>query len=397
MHLDPKKAPLYFFLLLCFFVGGPLQFVGIISPTQTNYIALAAALAYLVSSGIEVPSRSEFLLLVLMLFVVAGISYNNTSTTGALVYIYYLVCPAIAVRVARMATKRQALGPPSRIYRLLLMTLSIQVAAVVFQNIFGDQLITIAAGDISRTDVTSGTFFVKSDGSLAIFCTITSVLLLSSPLQRRWKIAAVTLAAIAIYLSGSKAAQAYFPLAIAATLFYRMTANSRYRIPIRALAALFALIAIVAVGTKAQESYAAFMDNLLATYDYRYGDNQAQRFAPLGDMLFSPTSYLGSGALHYYDPLTGNWLYYAGFSLIYSFYYDFGLAGLVLIAAYVLGVLREASESWAVALFAFAAFLAFSITAFSLTDLSFFFFLVFACIHHKSFRQGLITRGSRLE
>lgn len=387
MYLRTKNLPLYIFIAIAFLIGGPLQFLGIVSPTQTNYVALLACLVYLVSNGITMPSRSEMLLFGIALFIYAGIVYNGSRLQSVLVYTYYLACPLIAVRTAKMAISKGAIGSYRTFYMILIATLALQAVAVITQSFFADQLISIAAGDISRTDITSGTFFVKSDGSLAVFCAISTVLFLSSPLRLRWKLAAVALSGLVVYMSGSKAAQAYFPLAIMATLFYRGTAASRFRIPLRALAGLFLIIIVAILATKAQEVYAAFMSNLQDTYDYRYGDNQAQRFAPLGDMIFSPTSYLGNGALHYYNPLTGEWLYYSGFSLIYSFYYDFGLIGLVLISLYVGTMLRELSGSWVVTGFAFSAFTVFSITAFSLTDLSFFFFLAYACLHQRNLQQ----------
>lgn len=394
IRIRAQNIPVYIFLAIAFLLGGPMQLLGALSPTKSNYLALACCLVYLVSRPNFKVTASEGLLLGGMVAVLLSPFLNGSSWAGALVYVYYLLCPLIAARTARIYFSKNEQSIHENLTKTLIAMLALQALAVMFQNAFADQLISIASSDISRTDITSGTFYTKSDGSLAIFCTISCVLITAQKVSLRWKLAAVVLSGAAIYMSGSKAAQAYFPIAVAATALHQSLSSSRWRRAFYAMGALLLAIVAVVVSVKAGELYTAFMANLYETYDYRYGDNQAQRFAPLGDMIFSPLSYAGHGALTYYNPLTGNWLYYSGFSLIYSLYYDYGLIGVLLSFLYATILFKETTASWPATLLGVAGFAAFSLTAFSFTDLAFFFFITFACAYSRRHAELSAVRTS---
>lgn len=359
-------------LSICFLVGGPLQFLGILSLTQTNYLALALIVAYLLGR-MSVPGlyRSELVLILLSAYVLAGVALNGSDTTGVIVYLYYLACPFLAARFVRHVTMGGRTIDESTIFRWVTTFLILQLVFTTGQNLFAVQLSQISAIDVIPVDIISGTFYMSSDGSLSAFCVLAAMSAVWSSQSTPRKFAVVALSFIVIMLANAKAFQQLFPAIIFMAVICQTGLRGRYAAAGILLASLLGLILLLAASSTIAEQWAIFSDYLFDIYDFRYGDNTAQRLAPLGEILNSPLSIFGKGALTYYNPISKQWLYNSGFSLIYNFYIDYGAIGLLLVLMYFLSLTIEIGGLTVRALLTFGVLLVFCMFSPAITDLAF--------------------------
>jgi hypothetical protein len=119
--------------------------------------------------------------------------------------------------------------------------------------------------------------------------------------------------------------------------------------------------------------------------------SEASRYAPIASYIYDEKIFFGQGLLSYYNPISDSWLYYAGFSLLYSLYYDLGLIYILFFYFFVLKILSvESSLLSRSRVTLFGSFLTLSIVSFSLTDYAFLIALGFVTSWLKN---DYYTRG----
>jgi hypothetical protein len=368
-------------LALLFLIGGGLQLMGLLSLTQSNYLVIALMVTYLLASPIRMGlSRSEAALLVLALYVALGPFVNGSTPINTVVYIYYLACPFISARFVERIGKDSDVLRSQVVFRWIAAFLFLQLVAVLFQTTFTTQLIAVSATPITAVDVASGTFYIKSDNTLSAFCALAALMAVwycERPLVRNL---ILILSLTAVTLANSKAFQQITPLLIAwAFLESRFFKGRNLKVKIVLTAMLLALL-LALFYQRILEELASFRLFLYEIYDYRLGGDRADRFAPLGEILNSPPSFFGMGALTYYNPITKEWYYNAGFSLFYSLYFDYGLWGLALALWYFLSLTIELGGKSMRSATLFGIFLVFFMFSPTITDLAFLTSFIGACM-----------------
>lgn len=358
-------------LALCFLLGGAVQFFGIFTLTQSNYVAIFLIAVYLLLRPLKIQlDRSEVVLAALALYIFLGPFLNGSRPEGVAVYLYYLACPFLAVRFAKQAIIN---GPSTErfLFRVLIGFMLVQLIVTMVQSIFAEELSRTSAISVLPVDIVSGTFYLASDGSLSAFCILACMAALWTDLPIGKKLLVFGLALTIIGIANSKAFQALAPLLAGWALVEAKLLRGRNSL-FKGVLFFIGLAIIVAVSYETVfEKLGEFSDYLYDIYDFRYGDNRAQRLTPLGEILYSPISWFGQGALTYYNPLTKEWLYNSGFSLIYSFYFDFGLVGLLLVLAYFGSLTFELAGFSLRSLTLYFIFLVFCAFSPAITDLAF--------------------------
>lgn len=382
-------------LSLCLLFGGTLQFVGVLSLTQSNYLVLSLICLYLLCH-LSLPrlTSSDMVLIILAAYVVAGIVLNGSDITGVSVYLYYLACPLLAVRFVRQIAKSDAWLLEDKLYRWLTVFLVLQLVATIIQNVLAIPLSEMSAVEVIPLDVVSGTFYMKSDGSLSAFCAIASMVAIWSGQPRRRKALVVFLCMAIVLLANAKAFQGLFPAIVVWAIVCESSLKGKYAKVGLLLLSMLGIILLLAAWSSLTELWQIFSSYLFDVYDFRYGDNKAQRLAPLGEMLNNPLSYFGQGALTYYNPITKQWLYNSGFSLIYNFYIDYGLVGLSLVLIYFLALTIEIAGANVRSFTLYAVLLVFCMFSPAITDIAFVISYCFACtlLARRSIR-GSLAKG----
>lgn len=376
----PKILPACI-LALCFLGGGLLQFIGAISLTQTNYLILALISLYLGLRPFRIRlSRSEVVLAALTSLVALGPILNGSSLTGVFVYIYYLICPFLAVRFSAALAREWPILQEDRFFKWILAFLVLQAILAALQGIYAGEISRISAVQVSTWDVVSGTFYMKSDNALSLFCALASITVIWSSSSKATKALVVAVALLVIGLANSKMFQQASPFLLIWTVLESTFLKGRYRL----VGLLLLAIAGAAVGALMYEEVVEVLSNLRShiydIYDFRYGDNMADRLAPIGEIIYSPISVLGKGALTYYNPITKEWYYNSGFSLIYSFYFDFGLIGVALVLVYFVALTIELAGTSIRSLTLLVVFLCFCMFSPTITDIAFLLTYSLACM-----------------
>ncbi len=368
---------LLFFIIIVYFVGFVFQVFGWLSITQTNLLALFFLVSFLLFNG-ALSSRLKkhtvsFIVLSMLIMMVGFV--NGSEFLGFLVYIYYLGA-AFVMLCASTLTADKGFITARKLERFLPFYLMVQVLVCSIQKAIPEKILDFSKTQISIEDTVSGTFYLASDASLAFCCMLLSIFFLSYQGSFFRKTLIVLLGTIIVFLTNSKAMQLLHLMvlvsAVASAIVHRHPAH-------RIVAYIGALLVTVCICLIFLDEIIFVYDDSLSVlqhaYDRRLNGPAAHRLAPFGELLFGDLSLFGSGFIAYFNPIAKTWLYYSGFSLFYSVYIDCGLAGLAIIYGSFFWFIVKNSISLAMGCITFAAFFAFSVFNFALTDLSVLFIL----------------------
>jgi hypothetical protein len=177
-----------------------------------------------------------------------------------------------------------------------------------------------------------------------------------------------------VFLLNSDTSKASILFVVILSAIYSLHASLRVgRVAFNALLVL----AVISFFLIALNSFSGVFTDFFtqARGDYYHRDSwmYASRFSPLGQMFADGVDFLGGGALTYYNPITKEWLYNAGFSTFYSLYIDFGIPGLALYYAYQIVLVLRLTRNYLESAIFLCVLLLFSFFNFALTDLAFTF------------------------
>lgn len=381
---------LYGFIALTFFLGGLIQLFGLASITQTNLMALTLLIAYLVW-GAKVTSKldlASFYFIISCFFILAIGLINHSSATGFAVYFYYISCFFLAIILASTTIKRRDIES-SWLLRVIPVYLLIQLPFCIIQNLFSHDISFFSKTNISSEDTVSGTFYLASDASLAFFCTSFTVFTFLKKESWRYRLLIIVLASSIVYLTNSKATQLMFVAVLAALFIVSVLDAAReiraifYLLAALALSVLFVLTSPLLFET-AQNLYVVLYD---AFNSIKPGD-ASHRLAPIGEFLFADVRFFGDGFLTYFDPISKEWLYYSGFSLLYTTYIDGGIFIVLFFYFFVFLFTLNRAHDKRFALILFFCFFVFSLFNFSFTDLAAIFsYFVFIFLSRECKRE----------
>lgn len=363
---------LYFFVGIVFVFGGLVQFLGGVSITLTNVVALFFLAGYFFWGcriGFKVDGVFLWLALVVLMFFLVGV-FNGSSSTGFFVYFYYLLSFSLVMLCASLAVRRKDITC-RWLMRAVPVYLMVQIFFCIAQRVWAQDIVSLSRVVISVEDTVSGTFYLASDASLAFFCTIFNVFVFLMGRGYRYKIVVFMITAAVVFLTNSKATQFLF-LGVVLCLYVRSAIEGVGRLKVFLCVfgicggSVFIMLTVMPLLGASQAFYSVLDD----AYNTRFIGDAAHRLAPLGELLFGDLKLLGGGYLTYFDPVSKEWLYYSGFSLLYSIYIDCGIFAVLALYLFVFFFVWSRLGDKYCAIILFFCFFVFSFFNFSLTDLA---------------------------
>lgn len=377
-----RFSALYSFMLLCFLLGAPLQITGVLTLTETNYLAISLLVVCFTFRKKVYLDRSTMAMIVLFLYVTFICIFYKSPASYLLVYCYYLLCPVLVFKAGKILSQKITLSPKAIItycnYFLL-----VQMLFAIVQVIAGEQIASFSKIPIFAIDAVSGTFFIKSDASLSMFALLVVLTAFSLGVSAKLKFLSAFISIAIIFLTNSKAIQGLAIVMIPSVLFYSGFLQGRFAVGKRVLVFIVLMIALALLMPMILDMYNEMLDVFRDAYYSRYKSEAAGRLAPVGEAIYADFYWIGKGLLTYYNPLSKNWDYYSGFSLVYEFYLDCGFIGLCLITYFFMAFTIENIKDNFYRVAYFGSIVCFSTFNLVLTDLPFLFALSFFYFIHK--------------
>lgn len=377
-----RFSALYFFMLLCFLLGAPLQITGVLTPTETNYLAILLLVVCFTFRKKVYLGRSAIAMIVLFLYVTFVSVFYKSPASYLLVYYYYLLCPVLVFKAGKILSQKITLSPKAIItycnYFLL-----VQMLFAILQVIAGEQIASFSKVPMFAIDAVSGTFFIKSDASLSMFALLVVLTAFSLGVSAKLKFSSAFISLAIIFLTNSKAIQGLAVVIIPTVLFYSGFLQGRFAIGKRILVLIVLMIALALLMPMIVDMFNELLGVFQDAYYSRYKSDTAGRLAPVGEAIYSDFYWIGKGLLTYYNPLSKSWDYYSGFSLAYTFYLDCGFIGLSLITYFFMAFTIENIKGNFYRVAYFCCIVCFAAFTLIITDLSFLFALSFFYFIHK--------------
>jgi hypothetical protein len=375
-------------LSLIFLVGGIFQYIGILSQTQSNWLALIMFIPVLFTASGWKQIRYETLLLLFIGYIITDHFRHNLPLSYTLTYLYYVICTVIAAVAGRIYASRIAIFTGNdTFFKIIKIFLIIQLLVVSFQRAFTAQFIAFSRAPIGEIDAIFGTFFLQSDAALAAVCELLTISTFMLHCRARDRYTIASLSTAIIFLANSNTAKFAILFIIALLIIYDIYLRLGLgRVAFNLLLILgFILIASI-MYNPASGWFSAFYNEASMDYYRRGSWTSAARFSPIGQIFSEGVHFFGSGALTYYNPITKTWLYNAGFSTFYSLYLDFGVLGLLLYYAYQILLVIKLTRSYFEFVIFICVFVLFAAFNFALTDMT--FVLSFNLILNLNYLRG---------
>ncbi|WP_180055709.1 hypothetical protein [Acinetobacter sp. YH12142] len=372
-------------ILFLYLFAGTFQYLGVISPTQCNFIVLFLFIHIFKFYSSWRQLRIEFLLFLFLIFIIvyhfivdAKISYTST-------YVYYLICTIIAACSGRIYANRLfgEYGTLSNtvFFKISKIFLFIQLLVTIIQASFTESYISFSKAAIGYEDAIFGTLFLQSDATLATICELMILSVYLLPSKYNEKIIITILGVFVVFLGNSKAAQLII-LIILLILFFKFIFDKikSYKLGFKILIWLFFILLFCFTYSE----WSIYLYNFIqeAQYDYQRKDEwiTAPRFAPFGEIFQTGISWFGQGPLTYYNPIEKTWLYNSGFSTIYVLYFDYGLLGFILYFAYQTFLILKFGVNFTAKMILFIILLSYMNFNLVLTDIGFIFMFNFTLL-----------------
>ena len=156
-------------LTLILFLGGTIQFFGILTISQVSiliiFICWIASFYRLATKGLNIGIIESLLLGLLLIIILHGIK-NNTPLLMQLYYCLFAILPMSIFVFLKTALRYINI---KKLKKLFILVACIQMPVIILQKIFYKSLISISYYSSSFLDISYGTFFVKNDHTLGYF------------------------------------------------------------------------------------------------------------------------------------------------------------------------------------------------------------------------------------
>lgn len=372
-------------ILFLYVLAGSLQYLGIISPTQSNFIVLFLLLHVFQFYSSWRQLKLELPILCFLVLVIILHFFQHPPLSYTLTYFYYLICTMIAAASGRIYLDRFVasynVNSNKIFFNISKWFLLLQLFMTTIQASFTQSYIDFSSSSIGYEDAVFGTFFLQSDAALATVCELILLAVYILPSKLIDKILITILGVAVIFLGNSKTAQ-FVVVGLLVILWLNLMFEKLklykygFGILISILVLFFTLMSY--------SIWSGFIDGFIqqAQYDYNRRDEwvMASRFAPLGETFSKGLQWIGYGPLTYYNPIEKSWLYNSGFSTLYVLYFDYGLVGFILYFFYQFFLILKFGVNSVVKIILFFILLSYMNFNFSLTDISFIFMFNFVLL-----------------
>jgi len=370
------KGSLLFTLILIYLVGWFFQYLSVITVTQTNYILIISSSIFCAQYYRTFPNVIYFIWISLVLYIFLGLLLlESNHLIPTLVYIYYSISLILSILFGFILGTQINKIPQSFYLSYLLF----QVFIASFQYFYTDIWLGNTHVKIDYIDAISGSFFLSSDASLVFLVSSLLIVLRNQNPSFVYSLSIVILSTTIVYFTNSSAGTIFYIIALVYFLQYSVT---KYFTPIKILYFIVPVVILPFIIPGVDH----FLNDLFFDfYTINFG-RDASRLAPLGFLFFEEISFLGSGPLYYYNPISKDWLFNSGFSVVYSYYLDFGLIGLLLIYLFYFLLIFYCLGFSLVSVLYSIGLILFSFFNFSPTDFSFNVVFAFSLAQLRRYR-----------
>ncbi|HET7306609.1 MAG TPA: hypothetical protein VFK24_02175 [Gammaproteobacteria bacterium] len=366
-------------LTLLFLFGGAIQYLGLLTQTQTNVLVLALLLPVLPVKKALLEWRKEAVLFVFIAYMAILQLIHASPISYSATYVYYIACTIFAAVAGRAFCKPFLKRYSHEAYfRYAQYFLVLQVVVTTIQRFMAAEFVSGAHVHIGTIDAVFGTMYLQSDASLCVICLLITISFFSANASWRKKLMVTALSGVVVLNTNSSAGHiAYLSVVPFLLLSKLLNTRSERMAPFIVAGCGMGAAAIFYTLYNFDYIVAPFIHSLSTAFSTRYEYATADRLAPLGQMLSQDISFIGHGALTYYNPITKTWLYNAGFSTLYSLYIDAGLVAVMLYAIYYVKRISNFSAGLYFSVLIGICLTAYSMFNFTLSDLAFVFTLNF--------------------
>jgi hypothetical protein len=361
--------------ILIFLVGGFLQYIGLLSQTESNWFALLLFSHVLFRYAGWNQIGHEGLLGLFLLFIALSYFQRGGPISYTLTYFYYISCSIIAAVAGRVYASRIAsLVSTESYFSIAKWFLLIELVVVSVQSLFTKQFISLSRAHIGDIDAVFGTFFLQSDAALAAVCELLTISTFTLYGRSKDRIIIALLSFAIIFLGNSNTAKFAILLILVLLLVYDLYMRLHIgRYVMNILITLGAVFVVSIMYSLLSGSLTDFVTQATNDYYRRESWVTATRFSPFGQIFAEGINFFGRGPLTYYNPITKEWLYNAGLSTLYSLYIDFGAVGLFIYYLYQCVLIARSTRNYLEFMIFACVLVLFSIFNFALTDITFVF------------------------
>lgn len=378
-----KKIYTVMFVCIVYFIGGSIQFTGIISNTETTFFLICSFLIINLFETVHTLKIKiysvDYLILCISLVIILSSILNGSSLMKLIGYFIYILVPFISYRLVKYIFDNKI----DKIIIIFFIFLSfIQFPIIIMQRILYEDLAFIHGSKIIEEDIGFGTFFIANDVGLCFFLISLIILCLFGGLEKynvKMKKLIIISCVVTICATNSKASIILLVLIFFYYTFYKFYCSRKKT------SLLFSFIFIIfSLFYLSNIDELSVFDNLgiVGTYEKfeskEYGGGATlPRFAPIIIFLNQPLKLIGEGPYNFYDPLTKVWRYGSGHSQIFWTYNDIGVIGLFFSSFFLFLIAFKNRQTNKHYLLYFFVVCLYSIVTTTLSDLSIMFSYIF--------------------
>lgn len=379
------KLSFYFITLIVFVFGGFLQYLLGISNTIITFLILIITYVvyflYILIKKKVVINNIVFFAVTYVSIIYFSAFINGCDIISTNIYLLFPLLP-LGVFLFCYINHRENIISYDKIFKMFYYIAMIQLPLLLTQTYFFDFLIQFnnSGQVINWFDFMFGSFFIKSDHSLALFLLfiIINILLNRRNFKGRLKYPwfSVLYLSLSILFTESNISKAFLIVLLAISILFPIYEKHKSSLKFKVIALLMmAVLASVAFNMSDSE----FVEKRFGgSLEGQFSIKTAQRQFDLGYAKRSQilimmvkkieTKWIGDGPYSYFDIRTGEFKQTQHFTQIIWTYFDLGLIGLFIIFGYIFSIIKylDIKRGWPKFIFVSVIFIyAFYTTIFS--------------------------------
>lgn len=347
------KLSFYVITLTTFVFGGIIQYLFGISNTVITFSTLLLLyfnyFLYIFLSGRVVFNAVLFWSTCYFLIIVISAIINQASFILTSIYFVFPALP-LGVYLFCFINYKERIISNNYIYKLFFFISILQLPVLIIQRNFYDILIQFnnSGQIIDWYDFMFGTFFIKSDHSLALFVIYSIIIILTNNKLFNYRVVSVIYLSTTVFLAESTISKFFLCLILSASViipFYNKYKNNKN---FKKAIVLFTISIIATayslrnqqfiqnrIGGKFESQYSVLVS------ERRYESKTAKR----GQILLVainklPTKWIGDGPYSYFNILTGKFTNTKHFTQIIWTYFDLGIFGIIVLFGLLISIVR---------------------------------------------------------
>lgn len=325
-------------LIQLYVLGGIITYFNLLTVTQLNILISIEIIFYLLFFRLDSFKYFPILLLALFMYILFIGLINKNSLIYIVGYELFVYFPYVAILFSFFVIKRNTLtlNFVNIFFKYLIY---LQVPILILQHLYSHEIANFSNIPMIPLDAIYGTFFIKSDSSLALFVIFFSTYILFLEQNRsRNDYLVLLFSFFIILLVNSKISVVMYLLMIITYLFTRLRTGKHLIV----LAFLTLLPSLIFIFSEQIHTFIININDLyISSITLAENGKDVNRIATILMILFDKLLILGNGLFDYYNYFTKEWKFFGGHSLMFSLYNDLGLIGLLISLAFLFSLISK--------------------------------------------------------